>query len=267
MATQSQQEWAARELQRRKMEATTVKEKIALQQDILRAQRDPAYLEELARIGEKGKWQSGLPMAAQYGLGGLALASAFPALGIPAAVGTAAGLGLAAMGVPSGLEALSRRRAGMPWGVQALTSAADVALPGIGKAVGAVRAAGGAKRAAAEAAKAAKPQQVLQYDPKIHGTEADKAKAWTAHGDDIAKERPFEADPNWKPETELEKSVAGPLTRKLDKYPSIQRPFDRGHGRWVDPKPDDVIRRDASPGNLTPGSESYPQITPGKFTS
>jgi hypothetical protein len=167
MATQSQQTWAVRELQRRKMEATTPKEKIALQRDILRAQRDPAYLEELARIGEKGKWQSGLPFKAKLGLAGLALST--PILGAPAAAAGLGTLGLAAMGIPTGLEALSRRRAGMPWGWQALESGLDVAAPGIAKAVGAVRAAGGARRAAAEAAKAAKAAAKEATSTRVFG--------------------------------------------------------------------------------------------------
>lgn len=213
MATQSQQTWAVRELQRRKMEATTPKEKIALQRDILRAQRDPAYLEELARIGEKGKWSSGVPFKAKLGLAGLALS---PLLGVPAAAAGLGTLGLAAMGIPTGLEALSRRRAGMPWGWQALESGLDVAAPGIGKAVGAVRAAGGAKRAAAEAAKAAKPQRVLRYDPKIHGTKAEKTKAARQESDDIATGR-FDAveDATWTPKTKFELELQNEIDKNL----------------------------------------------------
>ena len=126
--------WAAVELSRRHKSATTQAEKTQVQLDILRARKDPAFAQQLAEAGEHGRWSSGAPFKTKLGLGAGVLSSLIPGtqpVTVPLAI--ASGAALAGMAVPTGLEAMERREAGLPWGWQAAEAGLDLFVPGGGK--------------------------------------------------------------------------------------------------------------------------------------
>jgi hypothetical protein len=123
MASATKQ-WAALQLQHQLRQASTPEERAAVHRQIERAKIDPSYRRKLAEAGEHGEWSSGPTMAAKYAL---AAGSLIPGVNL------VAGPALAALAVPTAMESYERAQSGLPWGWQAVESAADLLLPGIGR--------------------------------------------------------------------------------------------------------------------------------------
>lgn len=118
--------WAAFELDRRLKRADTLKEKAQVWEDASRARTDPEFMSRLAQIAEHGKWSSGAPKMTKYALAAGTLAGMFPPL-LP--LGVASGAALAGLAIPTGLEAMERRKEGLPWMGQAIDASLDVGFP------------------------------------------------------------------------------------------------------------------------------------------
>lgn len=130
------------ELLRREKKIRTQRDRDEFLSDVRRWKSDPSFREELADVRRHGYWSTGSRFKTKLGLAAGTIipplaAWAFPPIApvaIPMAMGSAAGL--FGMGVPTGAEALSRRKEGLPWKMQALESGLDIVAPGFPKGFG-----------------------------------------------------------------------------------------------------------------------------------
>lgn len=131
-------DWAGIELDRRLARAKTPGERDRVRREAEQARRSPAALKRLADIAQYGRFQSGPWEKAQYGLAAGTLAPLLPYVGsllgpVGTGIGTAAALGLGAIGGLNLAEGASRRSEGLPGsGMQMGFGAADVLTAGGG---------------------------------------------------------------------------------------------------------------------------------------
>jgi|GEM_PF-3952272 len=149
-------DWAGIELDRRLARAKTPGERDRVRREAEQARRSPAALKRLADIAQYGRFQSGPWEKAQYGLAAGTLAPLLPYVGsllgpVGTGIGTAAALGLGAIGGLNLAEGASRRSEGLPGsGMQMGFGAADVLTAGGGsRLLRGLRGLRGAKGAAA----------------------------------------------------------------------------------------------------------------------
>jgi hypothetical protein len=130
------------ELLRREKNIRTQRDRDQFLSDVRRWKSDPSFREELADVRRHGYWSTGARMKTKLGLAAGTIVPtvaswAFPPIApVAMPVATASAAGLFGLGVPTGAEALSRRKEGLPWKMQALESGLDIVAPGFPKGFG-----------------------------------------------------------------------------------------------------------------------------------